>query len=287
MSFEVGQRVRLSTVVTDASGNPTDATMAIAVYREDGTQYAGVLVVDDPGAGNYHADVTLDAAGRITWEWTASGAVVSRKTDQAYVRTGWAGIVSLRAAKLHLNKSLTDTSDDEEILDWIDALTVALEKEVGPIVPRPYVETFSGGKPQLFLTYTPVVAVTEIREVWGAGDIRILDVETSGGPYGDDDYLIDLDTGVLTRRTGGYAQSFPWGYDNVRVTYSAGRVPLPPHYRIAMLELLSHHWRASQLASGATRPRTDVPTDTTGMGYGMPNRVTTILGYKRAPLLGG
>lgn len=287
MSYEVGQRIRLSTVVTNEDGTPTDATMNIAVYREDGTPYAGVTPTHAGTPGAYYADVTVDTPGRITWEWTASGAVVSKKHDQAYVRNPWAGILSLREAKEHLNKSLTDTSDDDEILDWIDALTIAVEKETGPIVPRPYVETFDGGKRQLFLTYTPIVSVSEVREVWGDADIRILTPEVSGGPYGDNDYYVDLDTGMIERRNGGYPQSFPFGCMNVRVTYSAGRTPIPANLRLATRELLSHHWRASQLSSGATRPRSDVPADSTIMQYGMPNRVTTLIGYKRAPLLGG
>jgi hypothetical protein len=287
MSFEVGQRVRLSTVVTNAAGTATDATMDIEVYREDGTPYVGVTPTHAGTPGNYFADVTLDAPGRLTWEWIASGAVVSRKTDQSYVRTGWAGIVSLRAAKNHLNKKLDDTTDDDEILDWIDALTIAIEKEAGPVVPRPYVETFDGGRRRLFLTYTPVASITEVREVWGDADVRILTPETSGGPFGDNDYYVDLDTGEIERRNGGYPQSFPFGMNNVRVSYRAGRVPIPANLRIATLELLAHHWRASQMSIGATRPRSDVPTDSTIMQYGMPNRVSTLIGFKRAPMLGG
>lgn len=289
MAYEVGQRIRLSTVVRDVAGVPTDATVTLGVFREDGTPYAGVSVVDDPGAGNYHADLTLDTPGRITWEWTASGAVIGKTYGQAYVRTSGVGIVSLSEAKNHLNKSLTDTTDDDELLDWIDAITLALERHVGAIVRRTVIETFSvqPATRTILLNTRPILAVSEIREFWGSGDIRILTPFVDTGPYGDNSYAVDIPTATLTRYGSGYPVYFPVGFDNIRVTYTAGRSPITQNLRLAALELLTHHWRASQISSGASRPRTDVPADTASMGIEIPNRVKILMGARRAPLLGG
>src|SRR5262245_11776900 len=131
MGYEVGQRVRIAVDVKDINGNLAAATMALVVLREDGTAYAGLTIVHD-STGKYHSDVTVDTPGRITWQWNATGAVIGVYYGQAYVRSPFAGILSLTEAKVHLNKSLTDTSDDDELLDWIDAITIALEKiEIG------------------------------------------------------------------------------------------------------------------------------------------------------------
>jgi hypothetical protein len=60
---------------------------------------------------------------------------------------------------------------------------------------------------------------------------------------------------------------------------------VPQNYRQAALELLAHHWRASQLVAGSTRPREGTP-DAVGVGIAMPHRVALLLSGRRAPLLG-
>lgn len=295
MSYEVGQKVRLSVTVTDENGAPTDATMSVAVFREDGTQYSGLSVVDDPGAGNYHTDVVLDTAGRLTWTFTASGAVIGVFHGQDYVRSANTGIISLTEAKRQLNKRLEDTSDDDELLDWIDAITVALEKHTGPIVPRTVIETHSVDRLQASITLRrrPVLSVTSVREFWGPGDIRNPTVFNDAGPsYADDAYLFDASTSSVMRYSGGYQTRWPVGYDNVRITYVAGRTPIPQNLRLAAKELLSHVWRQSQLTGGNSRP---VPRGTGSESLAerqekevkIPARVLTLIGYRRAPLLGG
>lgn len=294
MSYEVGQRVRLSTVVSNESGTPTDATVTITVYREDGTQYAGVVANHAGSPGSYFADVTLDTPGRLTWEWVSSGAVVGRKTDQSYVREPFIGLMSLHAAKVQLNKSLTDTSDDDELLDWIDAITRAIERYTGPIIPRVVVETYTVRPLQrsIVLRRRPVLEVLEVREFWGPGDIRNPTVFVDTGPtYADDAYYFDPGTSSVMRYGSGYPTNWPVGYDNVRITYRAGRTPVPQNLRLASKELLTHVWRQSQITGGTSRP---VPRGT-GESLGdrldkdvqVPARVLTLIGYRRAPLLGG
>lgn len=296
MSYEVGQKVRLNVTVTDENGTATDATMAVAVFREDGTQYSGVNVIDDPGAGNYHADVVLDAPGRLTWRFTASGAVIGVYTGQDYVRSAWTGVLSLKEAKKQLNKRLEDTTDDDELLDWIDAVTVALEKYTGPIVPRTVIETFTVAplKRSITLRRRPVLSVTSVREFWGPGDIRNPSVFNDAGPsYADDAYLFDPSTSSLMRYSGGYATNWPVGHDNLTVTYVAGRSPIPQNIRLAAKELLSHLWRQSQITGGTSRPAPrgtgtgESLADRQGNEVEIPPRVMALIGFRRAPLLGG
>jgi hypothetical protein len=110
--------------------------------------------------------------------------------------------------------------------------------------------------------------------------------EPTGGPYTDNQYVVDLGLRQLIRRGSGYARRWGAGYGSVAVSFMTGRRPVPPNFRTAAFELLAHHWRASQLVSGATRPREGTP-DTAGVGIAIPNRVLVMLaGAKRAPLLG-
>lgn len=300
MGYEVGSKVRLNTEVRNPAGTLTNATMSVVIQREDGTNYVGPFTPVNDSTGIYHVDFTPDTPGQHRWVWTATGAVEGVYRGQSYVRTPFAGIMSLQEAKEQLNKRADDTTDDDELLDWIDAITLSLEKLVGAIVPRSYTEKHNGSDPprppfvnlgsgmrsRIFLRERPVLSITQVKEDWGYGDTRTLTGEAYGGPYNENDYVVDLETGSLIRRNSGSGAYWPRGVQNVEVTYMAGRTPIPPNLRQAAKELLTHHWRASQLSSGATRPRTDVPADTAAMGIAIPNRVNLLIGWKRGPRLG-
>lgn len=287
MAYDVGQKVRIPITVRDETGTPADATVAIVVTRPDGTTTTPTTV-DDAGTGNYHADIIATAAGPWWWSAAASGAVIAVDSGQFYVRSGGPWIVSLNEAKKHLNKSLADTTDDEELRDWIDASTYVIQNIVGAVVPRTVVEYHDGpGTRSIFLRVGPVLEVTEVREVWGQGDIRILTAEPADlVALTDDQYRIDVATRRLTRRGSGFAAGWPRGTNNIRVTYRVGQQPIRQNIRSAALELIGHHWRASQLASGRTRPR-EQTNDAALVGIAIPNRVAGLLGTKRAPRLGG
>lgn len=287
MGYEVGAKVRLPVEVRDPAGVLTNATMTVLVEREDGTPYTGLGSPVNDGTGLYHIDAVVDTPGLLRWTWNATGAVIGVYRGQAYVRTPFAGIISLKEAKEHLNKRMDDTTDDEELLDWIDAITLAIEKQVGPVVLREYIESYSGGSNRIFLRERPVISVTQVLEDWGPDDQRILTEELYGGPYADDQYTVDEAHGVITRHTGGYPMYFPAGTSNIEITYTAGKQPIPQNIRTAAKELLNHHWRASQIATGQLNPRVNVPQDTATTGIAIPNRVTLLLGYRRGPRLGG
>lgn len=291
MSFEVGEAIRVSTTVRDPSGAPADPVglPAFAAFRDDGTAYAGLpAVTDDPGTGTFHIDFTPDSPGVQRWTWTVTNPFAWAEQDQAFVRSPGARIVSLKEAKNNLNKAQNVTSDDEEVLDWIDAATYVMEQQVGVIVPRTFTEAYNGGHSTIFLRRRPVVSVTTVTEVLGPGMSTVITAEPLGGPYTDSQYI--LDGVVLRRRRSGYDGYWAYGCGNVIVTHKAGRSPVPPNYRTAALELISHYWRASQLASRGARTSAvaNAPVDmTTLLGIALPNRVAVLLGGKRAPRLGG
>lgn len=284
MSYDVGQKVRLPVTVRDTAGTLTDTTMAVAVLRPDGTAYPAGAVQDDAGLGAYYVDVVPDQTGVWQWQYTASGVIVAVYTGQFFVREAGVRLVSLVEAKRHLNKDLAVTTDDDEIRDWIDATTYLIENRVGPIVPRTVTDILSGHGSSLTLRTGPVLSITSITETWGPGDIRTLTAELPAGPYGDNDYTVDLRSRIIFRRSGGTRITFPYGSANITVTYRVGRTPTPQNVRMAALELVGHYWRASQLASGSTRPR-EGTSDAALVGIALPNRVVALLGNKKAPRL--
>lgn len=283
MAYDVGQVVRLPLEARDADGNLVDATITLDIARDDGTTFPAPALVHD-GTGLYHADVVTDSSG--VWSWEASTPAGAVGSGQWYVRIGGPALLSLVEAKKQLNKPLTVTTDDDELRDWIDAVTYVIERRAGAVVRRTVVEYHDGGTWQLTLRRGPVITVSEVREIWGPDDVRLLTAEPEGGtPTTNDQYLMVTASRTLVRRSYGAAMWFPPGTANVRVSYVVGRSPVPPNYRLAAAELLTHHWRNSQLAAGATRVREDALTGLL-TGVDIPNRVMSLIGTRKAPRLG-
>lgn len=280
MAYDVGQTVRVPVTVKDDAGTPINATMTVAVTRPDGTTVTGLAIIND-GVGLYHVDVPVTTPGPWQWSWTASGAVAtSVYAGQFWVRIPGPRIIGLSELKKHLNKELGVTSDDDELMDWIDAARFVLESIVGPIIPTTYAETHNAhGSRLIRLRKRPVISVTSVVVTLGA-DSWTLAAETT--PPGDRQFLLDPN-GVLWNRSNGY--SLLW-IGSATIVYRAGRVVPADNVRMAAREMITHAWRQSQLASGGTRPRTDGP-DPTSLSYGVPNRVRELLGgQKKAPRLG-
>jgi hypothetical protein len=283
MSFEIGQKIRVDLTVVNLSGAPTNATVAVSLLKPNLSVAAAPTVVND-STGSYHFDVTPDATpGPWLWTATASGAVESVQRGQFWVRDPAVNLLSLEEVKTHLNKTVN--TDDDELRDWIEAGKWVLEREVGPILPRTLVETYSGPARKIHLRHGPVIGVTAVTETVGPGDTRTLSLE-DGVTYTDNQYLLGTDNRTVMRRSNGWSSYWASGDDNIRVTYMVGRYPIPMNYKLALGELVSHLWRASQLASGGSRPNVNNP-DVIPVGYAVPNRVRELLGRRRGPRLGG
>lgn len=283
MSYEVGQTVRVPVVVKNDTGQLTDATLVPVVTRPDATLLPTPLVVH-PSTGNYYIDVVATTPGPWMWTWTASGTVAAAVyTGQFWVRVPGPRLLGLSEIKTHLNKSLSDTTDDEELMDWIDAARWVIESITGPVIPTTYTETHAAGRARVIrLRRRPVMSVASVTVNYGGGDIRTLTAEPPSGPPSENQYLV-TPSGMLYHRQSGWTRLWP---GDVTVTYTAGRMVPTDNLRMAARELITHGWRQSQLASGGTRPRTDGP-DPVALTYGVPNRVRELLtGQKRAPRLG-
>ncbi|MGE5830144.1 MAG: hypothetical protein ACM30G_17550 [Micromonosporaceae bacterium] len=73
--YDVGDQAQLRHEVR-VNGTLTDATVAVAVTKPDGTLVTPAPTVSHPSTGVYTANVTVDTAGPWTYVWTMSGAVV-------------------------------------------------------------------------------------------------------------------------------------------------------------------------------------------------------------------
>ncbi|MFF9324040.1 hypothetical protein ACF1AY_04905 [Streptomyces sp. NPDC014776] len=267
MSFDLGDVVRLTTTVRDASGAPADAgSMALTITLPDGASTT-VTPIAPTGTGVYTYDYPSVQAGRHVVRWVATGDNATAYTDVFNVRPAAPPqLFSLAEAKSKLDIPITSTTDDEDLREAIEATTACVEFFVGPVARRTVQQVLQGGRDQWALHTTPVLAVTAITalQTWQqAIDISVLDVDTT--------------TGIL-RRTDGLC--FYSG--DYRVTYTAGRAIVPPNVSLAAKLILQHLWRTNY---GASRGLPNVgggedfsvTEPVPGLGYAIPNRALQLL----------
>lgn len=211
------------------------------------------------------------------------------------------GIVTVTELKTHLrfpNPAQT-TSDDDALEGFILAATEVIESEVGKVVERRVIEYHDGGSPFLYLRQTPVISVIEIIENWGYFNWDLA-VQPSTTVPATNLFAYSLDNpteGRVTRRSVGniaipfmaMGSMFP---NNVKATYTAGRLMVPYAIRLATLELCAHWWQLSQqrqFAGGGTLNSNFNQDATSGpaMLFGVPYRLLEPLKpHRRTPIIG-
>lgn len=266
MPFDLGANVRLHAECRDPAGVLVAAATAVAtVTLPDGTTAVPTPTTTDPGI--YVADYATAVAGRHSVRWVFTGPAHAY-TDMFDVREAAPPVLmSLATARKHLKKN--DTSDDDEIRDWVEACTRAVEQFVGPVIVRTVVETADvRAASSVALQQIPAVALTSVTAV-----------RTGGTSYDVGDLDLDPETGIVTRKDGGTL------YGPLRFTYTAGRAIVPANIRGAARIILQHLWRTRQ---GPGRPQLgvgdfDVSEPIPGLGFAIPNRAIQLLDPDRLP----
>lgn len=176
--------------------------------------------------------------------------------------------VTLEQFKAHLNKSLNDTSQDDELEMTLGGAESLAERIVGgPLTNRGVTEDVypvSGGT-ALLLTYRPV--------------LNVISISTAGTTVGTSDVYVA--PGRVLRRRNGYGFS-PYSSSPYTVTYTAGLgVTAPPAVQLAVLIIGSHLWDTQRGNATGNPGREDEygtsSTVTPGYGYAVPNRALELL----------
>ncbi|MEV4093792.1 hypothetical protein [Streptosporangium saharense] len=256
MTYTFGTAVRLTTTVRSSGQLVTPTSITLTIRLPDGTTDGPLTPVPDD-VGLYHYDYASSQAGRHIARWTTTDPPGA--TEEPFdVAPMWdAGIVSLAEAKNHLN--ITSTADDAELAEVIRAVTPVVERHVGAVTRRIYVEDHPGGY-ALALQHTPVLAVTSITGVRPG----VLDQAV--------DQLADAQvSGVVQRLDGG------WISGPVRVTYTAGRTEVAANVRLAALIIIGHLWETQR---GTVAPRLGAEDEVWDprAGFAVPRRALELLG---------
>lgn len=195
-------------------------------------------------------------------------------------------LLSLSEAKSTLGLSATASDLDTSIASYTTAVSRLLDKECGPFVQRTITdEIHSGGYSMLQLRNAPAASVTSCTEYQGTTAVTIT-VETIGTSPSNG-CLLDSNTGLLVRRSGGSDDFWYPGRNNIKVTYSAGRyantAAVDARVKRASGMLLRHFWAIDKGSGNLMFGEVDMPIP---MGYAIPNRVREMLNdFWQAPVI--
>jgi hypothetical protein len=268
---DLGDTVRIAATCRDVAGVPANAsTVTLTVTLPDGTTATPAVTNPPAVAGVYSVDYVPTIAGLYRWRYTT--------TSPAWAETGSfdvdeplpPGIVSLGDVKRHLNKSADDTSDDEELREFIEAATAVIEEHrAETVVRRTVVEDMQVSCALVVqLSMSPVQSLTSVATVDGATTWDVADLHVN--PHG-----------VVTVLSGPPLQGL------VRFIVVAGYTVIPANYTLAAKIIVGHLWETQQ--QPGLGPQGPFGADNqfispTGRGFAIPNRAVELLG-RRPPLV--
>lgn len=230
----LGTKIHLPVTYTDAAGVLTDPSPApvLTIDLPDGTSVTPAVTHDS--TGKYHVDYLTVQEGHHSWSYTSNlggvGDVFNISGQQP------TALVSLTAAKLHINYSATDTTDDAEMRDVLLSATDMVNSACGASVKKTVTEVVPcqvSGTPSLILTEWPVLTVDTITPL------------LSWAPAVDVANLVASDSGICTLTTG---QLF---YGPTQVAYTVGRSVIPDDLQELCLLLFGWMWETQRGAATA------------------------------------
>lgn len=173
--------------------------------------------------------------------------------------------------KNHLNK--TSATPDDEFELFIETSCEMIRDRMGQVSPVTAVEALNTRRDVLILEHTPVISIDTITDSRTGLEIPPYSTNVRG-------WLLDGREGVLR-----HSHRFPGA---MTIEYTAGRVPTPPNYKLAALELGAHLWRSSQQNSAGGRPPVGGGDGQVvqGTSWALPYSVRQLLGLDKQPRAG-
>jgi hypothetical protein len=281
--FDLGDIIPLTIEIRDANGALANAggTVTLTIGLPDGT--STTPTVTNASLGRYQCDYIPTLVGRHAVRWVATGTNSSAYSDVFDVRAGDPGyIVSLSDAKRFLNIPTTNTTDDEELREYIESATNVIEfwrnetivrrtivdqaDTVGftdPVYNSGYNYGYDAGGAarNISLTHNPVISLTEVKRVDNTYTWNLASLD------------LDSDRGVVTVLNG------PLFYGLISLTYVAGYSLIPANYTLAAKIIIGHLWstqRQPSIGGGVFGNQTD--STPSGFGFAIPNRAAELLG---------
>ncbi len=272
--IDTGQVYHATYTIKNQASPP--ATAALVITLPDGTSTSPAVGTGAASGADWVIayDYTTVQAGlhKTAWQTTVPGTAA---TDYFNVRD-FRSILSLAEGKLHLTGGDISkwTADDDELRNFLAAVTEAVESKVGPCVRRTVTQRVAASSGcQIVLTQAPVISVTSVTSVW------------AGGPsWTGASLVLDTDAGIVTTQLG----AVPFYYGPWDVVHTVGRVIVAERYIHASKELLRHLWETQrgQLESGPLSVSSgETFTTSAGWAFSIPNRVLEMLADDMTPAI--
>lgn len=212
-------------VYDDTGALANAATVDLTVALPDGTTVTPAVTNPPDVTGKYRLPYQTTMAGRHTVYVVTDGPIVVYEDEFDVSPTPWCAIVSLADAKAQLNMDPADTSDDDELRQYVAGVTGALENYLHETIVRQQVtdEIELHGQPRFRLWSAPVISLISVTAWDGSQtwDVTQMRVAASG--------MVRVMAGPRI-----------WGL--VDVTYLAGYQVIPENYRRGALVVLQHVW---------------------------------------------
>lgn len=275
--YDIGDSVVLAVSIHDPAGALANAAaVVLTITLPDGTTVTPAVTTPPAVTGQYTVTYVPAQAGRYTVRWVAT-TPNDAHADVFNVRAaGSRALVALDETKLHLNIAASNTTNDVELRDHIEAVTDVIENIIGAVNRRTVVETRSGrGRPSLVLYEYPILSITSVLE--------------HGQVVAPTGYSLDVESSILTRVSG--YQDLYWleGRNNIVITEVIGRVAINAAIQEAAKELARVNFRPQM--GGTYTPFAGGVGDEFGpptsgerrLGFYVPNRVMQMLTGSERP----
>lgn len=184
-------------------------------------------------------------------------------------------LATLSDVRARLNIDDGDTSQDAELLTYLDSAAVVLQNLYGDVIPTVYTETLRpyGDGSHILTGRSPLLSVDSITVTWPYPSSPTISLSANL-------YYTNLSTGEIT--VFAFSPAFAWQYAmrdwstaRFLVTYTAGRAAVGAHVKDAVLELLRINY-APQRAGGyypGAGAADDPDAGFTYQGFYIPNGV--------------
>ena len=259
MPFDLADAVPIAVDIRDSAGALANAgTAALTITLPDGTTATPSVTNPPSVTGQYRETYVPAQAGRYAWRFVTT-APNTAYGDTFIVRELVSpALLSLADGKAHLN--ITGTGSDDELREYLEAVTAVVESYIGPVVRRTHTRRVTGGRCRILLPHTQILEVTAFTLV-----------RDGSSPVTLSDLSINTQAGVISRKDEGV---FPSG--DLDVTYKVGRSYVEPNWTLAAEIILKPNWE-SQLGNLPSIQGDDRGYVVTGSGYLVPYRALALL----------
>lgn len=266
MPYDIADSVPLAWDVRDAAGALANASgVTLTITLPDGTTATPSVTNPPAVTGQYRVTYTPTLEGLYSWR------AVTTSPNTAYqdvfgVRGSISpAVLSLADAKAHLR--ITNTTRDDDLREYLEAVTEIVESYVGPVVSRSHTARVRGYRCEIPLPHTQVTAVT-----------AITDVRTGTTPITLSDLTINTAAGVISYKSG---VAFPYG--RMDITYTVGRSVVKANWTLAAKIIIKHLWE-TQLGNLPSIQGDDGGYVVTGSGFTVPYRAIGLLQSNQVPV---